>query len=508
MANSTPLPPDLLRDFTDPAGGKVTLIIGAGCSVEPPTNLPLATELSREAYRRLIRDGKLASECDDPENLSQVADAVYDEYDSQKPLVGRMNIQQFKNVQPNDGHLIAAALMRERIVAGVVTLNYDDAASQAIGQVGGSGEIREIAGPEQHEEFGSVNLVYLHRKAGANPDDLIMRSDALEKEWKYNWEEAIARSQLVVPSSVFAGLGSPADVLTESTKNIRTAVEGRTSFYQVDPGNYEWEEDGKTKQSDFTKALNISRDQYIKLSWCDFMKAVGDRVRQEQIDDLCGACVDEVYQYQDLIPSTDPDEIECLRRRIEAYFHPGQNPYSFLELGTLRAKWFLDESGMYFPHSRKDVSTQLAQLLVAVDYIARRYGFDQVIFSLKDGCAKFTDGETGRTVIAHLVHGRTRTDWRSLENQLPQDADAQRHRTTQPTCVLGSGLRGQPKSPLTPRSIAAPGPTNEDPYADPEDESTQKITDAEPQVTQIEAFELYEKTQTLDLVFGPETSPD
>lgn len=505
MSNASSLPPDLLRDFADHGGGKVTLFIGAGCSLEAPTNLPLAADLSREVHRRLIQDGKLLTGCDDPKNLSQVADAVFDEHGSQKPFVDRMNIQKFKNVRPNDGHLIAAAFMRENIVSGVVTLNYDDAMSQAIGRVDGSGEIREIAGPEEHDQLGSVNLVYLHRKAGADSDELIMRSDALNKEWKDNWEEAIAHSQLVVPSSVFAGLGSPADVLTVSTKNIREAVEDQSSFYQVDPGEYEWEEDGETVKSAFTSALDIPKERYIQLGWCDFMKAVGDRVRREQIDALCQACVEEVRKYQDLIPSTDGDGIERLRQRIKEYFRTPPRSYSFLELGKLRARWFLDDSGEYFPQFRDDLSDQIAQLLVAVDYVARTYTFDQVIFSPGDGCATFKDSTTGRTVVAYLAHGRTRMAWRSLENKLPRDIDLQLARTTQPTCVLGSGFRGQPEDLSPPPDIAAPGPSDNDPNAPAEETSSPKITDADPPVTPVEAFEMHEKTETLDSIFGTNT---
>lgn len=507
MANGSPLPPDLSGDFADLGGGKVTLVIGAGCSFESPTDLPLSAEVSREAHDRLIHDGELSSPCEEPENLSKVADTVYEEHSTQKPLVDRMRIQRFINVQPNRGHLIAAALMRERVIAGVVTLNYDHAMSQAIGRVGGSEEIREISGPEQHDHLGTINLVYLHRKAGEDPDELIMRSDVLEDEWKNNWEQVIAQSQLVRPSTVFVGLGSPADVLTESVKNIRDAVgEERSTFYQVGPDDYEREEDGETVRADFTRALEISQDQYIKFGWCDFMETVGRRVQQECIDDLCRACIEEADS-QDLLPDTDLEDYEAreiLRRRVEEHLSPSSNSYSFLEFGRLRARWFLDP-GAYFPYVRDGVPQRIAQLLVSVDYIAREYSFDQVIFSPGDGCVTFKNTHTGRTVVSHLVHGRTRTDWKSIENRLPSDADVERHRNTQPTCVLASGLRGQPESPSTPRSIAAPGPTYAGEDVDPASDSGSQITDANPEMAQVEAFELHNKGEVLNSIFAPDS---
>ncbi len=496
-----------MGDVAEPGGGRVTLVIGAGCSVESPTDLPLSADVSQEAHRRLIHDGILSTPCEEPRNLSKVADSVYDEHETQSLLVDRMHMQRFRNVQPNRGHLIAAALMREKVVAGVLTLNYDDAMSQAISRVGGSSEIQEIAGPEQHHELGTINLVYLHRKAGQDPDDLIMRSDVIEQEWENNWEEAIAQSQLVRPSTVFAGLGSPADVLTELTRKIREAVgEDRSTFYQVDPGAYEWEEEGETVQSAFTSALEISQDKYINLGWCDFMEAVGLRVLQECIDHLCRACVAEANRYEDLLPTTDngdDDAEDILRRRIEEHLRPSSNPYSFLEFGKLRARWLL-ETGLYFPYTRDGVPEYIAQLLVAVDYIAREYDFDQVSFSPTDGCATFKNTQTGRTVVIYLVHGRTKTDWNSIENRLPSNSEIERHRTTEPTCVLGSGLRGQPDSPSTPESIAAPGPMYDEEAVGSEGASSSKITDTGPEATQVEAFKLPDKPEVLNSIFAPD----
>ena len=40
------LPPDLLNAISKSEGGQVVLIVGAGCSKELPTNLPLSRELA------------------------------------------------------------------------------------------------------------------------------------------------------------------------------------------------------------------------------------------------------------------------------------------------------------------------------------------------------------------------------------------------------------------------------------------------------------------------------
>ena len=71
-----PLPSDLLEAISSTGGGRVALVIGAGCSLEEPTGLPLSREVSREIHRMLVADGILDhGECADPDDLSAVTDA-------------------------------------------------------------------------------------------------------------------------------------------------------------------------------------------------------------------------------------------------------------------------------------------------------------------------------------------------------------------------------------------------------------------------------------------------
>jgi len=497
MADASQLPADLLSDFTSSEGGRVALVIGAGCSVEPPTNLPLSNEVAQNAHRRLLDDGVLSGPCDNPEDLSEVADAVFEECDEQRPLVQRMEMQRFIGKDPNTGHKIAAALLRERRIACVIALNYDDAMSQAVGYVGGGQEITEVQGPEGHSNLGRTSIVYLHRKAGAHPESLIMRTDALEEEWQGNWEEMIVQSQLIRPSSVFAGLGSPAAVLTESTHKLRGAEGTDPTFYQVDTADYEWENDeGETERSPFTQALDIPEDQYIQMGWCDFMEAVGERVRKQQLQELCEACVEVASEDEQELFETFDDEAQSeLRNRVRSLLDPDTDPYRFLEMGELRARWFLETGKNYACHFREDVPTWIAQLLLAIDYILRRYEFEDVVFLPQDGCVKFQDAD-GRTIISHLVHGRSKISWDKLENKLPSRASTRRERTTQTTCILAEGLRGSPTDYSPPQDI-------KDPEADAEGEEEASILKTNPSMTRVEAYHLHRKTDKLDQVFEP-----
>src|SRR5438270_5679 len=79
QAVATPVPPDLLAAIASPGGGRLVLVLGAGCSLEEPTGLPLAGDLSSECHRRLVDDAILGRDAvRDARDLSEVAQAVFD----------------------------------------------------------------------------------------------------------------------------------------------------------------------------------------------------------------------------------------------------------------------------------------------------------------------------------------------------------------------------------------------------------------------------------------------
>ena len=165
------LPPDLLQAIAEPTGSRVVLLVGAGCSLEPPTSLPLSRQCAEQAHAELLAEGVLAiGDCSDPSDLSVLAETVADRTGSQDALIGRMHPNCFKTAQPNHGHTLAAILLRERAISCVVTLNFDLALSSALAMVGGD-DVEVIQGPEDHGRLGTINLVYLHRNANSEPGE-------------------------------------------------------------------------------------------------------------------------------------------------------------------------------------------------------------------------------------------------------------------------------------------------------------------------------------------------
>jgi hypothetical protein len=252
-----PLPPTLLQAISAQNGGQVVLILGAGCSVEAPTSLPLSRECSREAYRKLVNDGILEeNECANPDDLSALADTVWAKTGSQNELVTRLPKSDFLLAKPNEGYLLAAALVREQAIIAVLTLNFDLAATHALVEVGGR-EVTVLNGPGAGMA-GVTNLIYLHRNANSQHDEWILRTSALEAAWQGQWEEIIAQRVMAASVSVFAGLGSPAGVLVASVRRIRASNVNSTAYVV---GR------GPAAQSRFLQQLGLPDEAYIQSPW-------------------------------------------------------------------------------------------------------------------------------------------------------------------------------------------------------------------------------------------------
>ncbi|MBV8958533.1 MAG: hypothetical protein JO054_18455, partial [Actinobacteria bacterium] len=181
------VPGDLLRAISE-RSGRVTFVLGAGCSLEEPTSLELSSVYSKAIFDRLIADGELVDdECADPWDLSCVASAVHDKFGDQRRVVERLPRNDFRYAKANDGYLLAAALLAEGAVSCVATLNYDLALTDAVRQLDARG-VNEIAGPSHLAEFGPSAIVYLHRNV--NEQDVekwILRKEALDREWESGW---------------------------------------------------------------------------------------------------------------------------------------------------------------------------------------------------------------------------------------------------------------------------------------------------------------------------------
>jgi hypothetical protein len=424
------LPQQLLYAVSQSEGGHIVLIIGAGCSQEAPTNLPLSDECALEAYRRLIADGILIEgECPNPSDLSCLADTVIAKKGRQYELVIRLPREKFRKARANLGHLLAAAMLREKALSCVMTLNFDLAMTSALVEVSGE-EVSVIARPEEFIHLGNVNLVYLHCNVEADPEAWIISSEALDKGWRNGWQEIVAQRVISSPVIVFVGLGTPVAVILESTHRVKSALPAGTSVFQVDPE--------LSENSPFFQRLGIEKGNYIQMTWVNFMKALADRLTEEHVSLLRTAC-------NALIQAEGWEiDLEAIGQLCQAVSNMG-----LLGLGKLRAHSILHDSN-YYPHINFNVEW-LADLLLGVYYIENIGNCKARIH--EDGVVEFTrDGQL--VGIVAIMSGRGFRRWLTAETHINQYQHHWRHHVSKPRCVVASGITdGRPLNVAPPKQL-------------------------------------------------------
>ncbi len=419
-----PLPPELLQAVSSPGGGKIALVLGAGCSVEPPTNIPVSSVCSTEIHRRLVADGILQSgDCANPADLSALADAVFNKRNSQRDVVERLRDQYgLKLATPNDGYWIAAALLCEGVIASVVTLNYDLALSTALGGLGADTIVGVVERPEDLTHQKAINLYYLHRNANAaDPELWVLRTAALNVEWQGHWEPIIATKVLAAPVVIFAGLGTPVAVLVESTRLLKAALPALTKLYLADPGNM--------ANSGFFQALALDASVYIQSGWGELMEALSKRLLEEQTVRLGQAATHKIQE--DRLPNED----------ISTLLTALQN-MGIVRVGKIRAQWLLYEKP--YRIFADSIVGLLADLLLALATMVRVSGAEAVI--IEDGRVEFK--RAGRTVTSFIV-----ASGNGHRGKIAVEADVQQRRrkySQSPAAAVIGGTSASWTTPPTP----------------------------------------------------------
>ena len=369
------------------------MVLGAGCSNESPTSLPLSGDLSVECHRKLVEDGILDDgEVDERRDLSAVAEAVFCKTGSQSPVVERFPPDSFRHAEPNEGYLIMAALLIEGVLADTLTLNFDFAARTALGQLGARERVSTIRGPEDHPQLGTRNLIYLHRDIDSDHDDIILRPTALDVAWRGRWGQVIAQRVLASPVTVFVGLGTPASVLIETTKRINAAVGGQASVFVVDLIAPE--------DSCFANSLGVASKDYLRMGWNEFMRKLSRRVVREH-----GAAIErDCYELIAMNNYAGEQLYDLCQRLTEV---------GLVRLGQLRAAWML-ETGSYLPHE-PGIPLRLFTYLVLGVRLVERLSDRQASF-VDDGLVEFCQGNHVTRVM--VCSGRGSMNYARVEVEL------------------------------------------------------------------------------------------
>lgn len=422
-----PLPSELLQGISASGGGQVVLVIGAGASVEPPMNVPLARGCAEAAHRELVDDGVIEpGECTDHGDLSALADAVYAKTGGQSELVKRLPRHRFRHANPNRGCLIAAVLMREQALRGVLSLNFDLGMATALTEVGVDDDVTVISGPADHAQLSTTNLVYLHRNVDAPLEEWILRTEALEEGWKERWQEVVTAMMLGGPVTVFAGLGSPAGVLTETAKRIEAVLGGQAKVFQVDPGD--------PVTAPMRLALGLAEEDYLQMGWNEFMALLAERVLKRHTDQILDAC--RAMIASEGLADDDPAGVCSQLGELD-----------LLGVGKVRARWMLDMRQCYRPQLQTDVDL-LASLLLAIALIEKQTDTEAVFHD--DGVVEFRQNGRARSSIL-VASGRGSRSWSAVETEIRQEPFPRERRAIEPRYGLLGGVEG-----ARPKDIAPP----------------------------------------------------
>ena len=414
------LPKSLIDALAAPGGGRVVFVLGAGCSAEEPTDLPLSGECSLRAHERLVADGiLLEGACADPEDLSIVADAVYAATGGQSALVQRMPFAEFEGALPNNGYLVAAALLLEQVALTAVSLNYDLAIDRAANEIDIADHIRVVCRPDQFGDLGVTNIIHLHRDVHSPWEEWIIRTQQLTEDWKTGWEAIVAGRALTAPVAIFVGLGTPAGVLVETVKAIRKVFEDQFVVLVSPSAN---------PNSRFAKAIHPSA--LIQAGWGTFMTDLSRSVSASQVDEVSTATLDLVDAQG--LPPEPLDHVMSVLKNL-----------NLLELGTVRAEWLLSSRRYRAargsnPHHMGDLAYGLAR----VERILRA-SFEFV--TAADGILT-REGVPLAFVIPASGEGVDR--WAALQAKVRTSGRADMNPTLAPVVALVAGVVGPKDSPL------------------------------------------------------------
>ena len=388
------------------------LVTGAGSSMDWPTNLRSGGDYSEMAFDALVQDKLLeASACTDPRDLSLLADVVFDEHGSQRALTDRLPRSDWRSATPNEGHRIAAALLIEGVIRSIVTLNYDLAFQSALQFLGAPSSISIAKGPEDHASIGNQALVYLHRSAESDPDTWILRKADLDDGWRGGWEAMVASGCLSAPVTLFAGLGSPAAVLTETVANL-AGIQG-TQYFFADP----------YPQSKFLEALADHLTAVLEMGWVDLMREISLRVASAQTKEIELSCRD--------LAQTHGWSTARLRDVCSALAGMG-----IVAIGNLRGAW-LFHSKPFCPAAIDHAHARLADLLTTIHAAAEALDADTVFRD--DGLCELRVRGSERSVVFMCAHGSGLHTWATIQTRLEMQRPLSML-SAMPRVVVGAGL--------------------------------------------------------------------
>ena len=212
----------------------LVIYAGAGLSQASPTDIPGGAEVARQCHARLVDAlGPDVLDCNDPSNLTSVADAAAKI--GGVDLIRRIaaSVADFTSARPNFSHEVLALLLLEGMVV-VITTNWDDCIERA----GGEERVLAVISDQDRRQIQMVALLKVHGCA-TRPTTVLVTTTDLAKPASWARDEVNVR--LSDSQTVFVGISDVAGYVRTRIQEAKEAIGTGGAIFVVSPSiQTEW----------------------------------------------------------------------------------------------------------------------------------------------------------------------------------------------------------------------------------------------------------------------------
>ena len=195
----------------------LAIYAGAGLSQASPTDIPGGAEVARRCHARLVDAlGPDVLDCNDPSNLTSVADAAAKV--SGVDLIRHIaaSVADFTLARPNFSHEVLALLLLEGMVV-VITTNWDDCIERA----GGEERVLAVISDQDRQQIQMAALLKVHGCATRPTTVLVTTTDLAEPA---PWARDEVNVRLSDSQTVFVGISDVAGYVRTRIQEAKEAI--------------------------------------------------------------------------------------------------------------------------------------------------------------------------------------------------------------------------------------------------------------------------------------------
>ena len=212
----------------------LAIYAGAGLSQASPTDIPGGAEVARRCHARLVDAlGPDVLDCNDPSNLTSVADAAAKV--SGVDLIRHIaaSVADFTLARPNFSHEVLALLLLEGMVV-VITTNWDDCIERA----GGEERVLAVISDQDRQQIQMAALLKVHGCATRPTTVLVTTTDLAEPA---PWARDEVNVRLSDSQTVFVGISDVAGYVRTRIQEAKEAIGTGGAIFVVSPSiRTEW----------------------------------------------------------------------------------------------------------------------------------------------------------------------------------------------------------------------------------------------------------------------------